>query len=137
MLVGVLLNIIARWDTLNTIARYGTLNIIARWGTLNTIARWGTLNAIARWDILKLYCSVFGYFRYEYLCKNNMKHVRRAIMYIVLKEPVKSFLGMLYIVVPCTLKHSVYPVTITFHKYIWELQIGVFAVPPSNESSAV
>ena len=42
-----------------------------------------------------------------------------------------------YIVVPCTLKHSVYHVTITFHKKIWELQIGVFAIPPPNESSAV
>ena len=37
-----------------------------------------------------------------------------------------------YIVVPCTLKHSVSPVSITFHKKIWELQIGVFAIPPSN-----
>ena len=31
----------------------------------------------------------------------------------------------------------VYPVTITFHKKIWEVLIGVFAIPPSNESSAV
>ena len=38
-----------------------------------------------------------------------------------------------YILVPCTLKDSVYPVTITFHKQIWELQIGVFAIPMNHQ----
>jgi hypothetical protein len=39
-----------------------------------------------------------------------------------------------YFAVHCS---TLYPVTITFHKKIWELQIGVFAIPPSNGSSAV
>ena len=40
-----------------------------------------------------------------------------------------------YIVIPCTLQYTVYLITTTFHKK--ELQVGVFAIPPSYESSAV
>ena len=40
-----------------------------------------------------------------------------------------------YIVIPCTLQYTVYLVTTTFHKK--DLQVGVFAIPHSYESSAV
>ena len=43
-----------------------------------------------------------------------------------------------YFAVHCSiLKHSAFPVTISFHSKTFELPIDVFAIPPSNESSAV